>query len=442
MLSARAAGGKPIRVGLIGAGRFGSMALAQVRALPGIQVAAVADLNPGQAHTALALALWPPQRAVARSLGDAIETGATWVTTDAAALFSDGALDVVIEASGDPAAALRHAAAAIAAGTSVIMATLAADVLAGPLLAARAEEKGVIYSLASGDQPAQVCALVDEARAAGLEVVAAGMGTRFLPAWRAITPDTVWPYAGMDADRARAEGLNPRTVTAALDGTKAALSMAAVANATGLSVPAEGLAFPPCGAQDLATLLKPRSEGGLLESRGQVEAVSSLERDGRMVMGGLPHGVWATVRPPSPYAGSCWPGTGLATDPSGNYAALWQSHHLGGLGLGGAIASVGLRREAVGCPRVFAADVVAMAKRDLSAGEILDGVGGATVWGRLMPSSQSMDRAALPIGLADGVRLTRPVAANAPVSWDDVELDAEAEAVILRRAMEDKISFE
>lgn len=441
MLSARATDGIPIRVGLIGAGRFGTMVLAQARVTPGIHVAAVADIDPDRAHTALALAQWPPLKAVARSLADALDGGGTWVSGDAGAIANAPDLDVVIEATGCVPAALRHAAAAIEAGTAVIMATLAADLVAGPLLAARAAERGVVYSLASGDRPAEICALVEEARANGFEVAAAGLGTRHLPAFHAATPATAWEIAGIDPLRARAGGLNPRTTAAALDGTKAALTMAAVANATGLEVPEAGLSFHPCGAHDLARLFRPRDDGGLLDRMGVVEAASSLEPDGREVVGGLPQGAWVTVRPQGHFAAACLGESALTTDPAGAYAALWRPWRLGGLGVGRAVALAALRREPEAAPRVFAADVVAVAKRDLRPGEVLDAVGGGCVRGHLMAAPRSLDRGALPVGLAD-VPLVRPVPAGTLLTWDDVDIDESAEAVRLRRAMEDEISFE
>ncbi|MEW5726234.1 MAG: SAF domain-containing protein [Pseudomonadota bacterium] len=441
MLSARAADGNSVRVGLIGAGRFGTMVLSQLRFTPGIQVAAVADIDAERAHTALAIAQWPPLKAVARSLADAVDSESTWVTAEPEAVASSPLLDVVIEATGDVPAALRHAVAAIGAGTSVVMATLAADVLAGPLLAARAAAQGVVYSYASGDRPSEVCALVDEAQAAGFEIVAAGMGCRHLPAFTAATPDTAWDLAGIDAAQARARGLNPRTTTAALDGTKAALTMAAVANATGLEVADAGLSFHPCGAHDLARLFRPRADGGMLERAGLVDTASSLERDGREVIGGLPQGAWVTVRPHGHFACGCLREAGLVTDPSGTYAALWRPWRLGGLGVGRAIAEVTLRREPAGSPRAFAADVVAVAKRDLAPGEVLDAVGGACLRGAVMAAPRSLDMGALPIGLADAP-VRRAVPAGTVLTWDDVELDESSAALALRRSMEDEISFE
>ncbi|MGE5547752.1 MAG: NAD(P)H-dependent oxidoreductase [Solirubrobacterales bacterium] len=436
LLSNRHDQDRPVRVGLIGAGKLGSMVLAQARWTRGLHVAAVVDHDPERAHTALALAQWPPLKVVARSLAQALDSGSTWVTRDAEDLFGQPGLDVVVEASGDAVAATRHALAAIGCGVSVIMATAEADALAGPLLAARAQAAGVIYSLAYGDQPALICELVDWARTCGFEVAAAGKGTKYLPGYRVATPETVWSHYGMSQERARMGGVNARVLTAQLDGTTAAIEMASVANATGLEPPTDGLSFAPCGVHDLARLMKPRSAGGLLEGMGQVEVVSSEERDGRHVVGDLRWGVFVTVRAPGFQTASCFTEYGLVTDESGDYAALWRPFHLVGMEMGVSVASVALRREATGCPVAFVADAVAVAKRDLGPGDELDGSGGFTVSARLMPAAAAVQMDALPIGLTRGVRVVRAVEAGRVLTWADVALDPEDEVVAFRREME------
>jgi predicted homoserine dehydrogenase-like protein len=435
-LAARAADRRPIRVGLVGAGKFGTMFLAQARNLAGIHVAAVADAEIEHGHTALALAAWPPLKAVARSLSHALESGGTFVTDDAPGLIDEGRLDVVVDATGNTLAAVRHALAAIAAGAHVVMATVEADALCGPLLARRAEAAGVVYSLAYGDQPALVCTLVDWARSCGFEVAAAGKGAKYLPGYNATTDDTVWQHYGLTPDRARAAGMNARRFTSFIDGTKSAVEMAAVANATGLAPPSIGLSHMPCGVHDLPRLMKPKWDGGRLEAMGQVEVVSSEERDGRHVAGDLRRGVFVTFRAQTDYAARCFAEYGAITDETGNYAALWRPSHLVGLELGRTIAAVGCLGQATGSPVEFTADVVAIAKRDLSAGTELDGEGGHTVWGKLLPAAAAVALHALPIGLTPGAVLTRPVAANQTITWDDVTLGDVGDVADLRRDME------
>ena len=436
MLCQRAADAHPLRVGLIGAGKFGSMYVSQARRTPGIHLVGVADLAPVRARAALRRTGWPAAQLGARSFADAARRGTCHVTDDSAALIAAPEVDIVIDATGSPAAGIGHVLACCDHGKHIVMVNVEADALAGPLLARRAREAGIVYSLAYGDQPALICEMVDWARAAGFEVVAAGKGTKYLPEYHASTPDTVWPHYGISAQDARLGGMNAQMFNSFLDGTKSAIEMAAVANATGLTPAPHGLAFPACGVDDLAQLLRPAGDGGLLHHRGQVEVVSSLERDGRPVFRDLRWGVYVTFAADSDYVRRCFREYGLLTDATGNFSALYKPYHLIGLELGISVASVGLRREPTGAADGWRADVVATAKRDLKAGERLDGEGGFTVYGRLMPAADSLRLGGLPLGLAHGVKLERPVNAGAPVRWADVAHDATQPAVVFRREME------
>ena len=435
LLQQRASEGKPLRVALIGAGKFGSMFLAQARRTPGLHVVAVADLAPQRARGSLARTGWDAARYGARSFEEARRTGTTCVTEDAGAAIASGAVEIAIDATGSPAAGIQHALACCREGKHIIMVNVEADCLAGPLLARRAREAGTVYSLAYGDQPALICELVDWARAVGFEVMAAGKGTQYLPAYHESTPATVWGHYGFAPEQVERGDFNAQMFNSFLDGTKSAIEMAAVANAAGLAPAPGGLAFPPCGVDDLPRVLKPASEGGRLHHRGQVEVVSSLERDGRPVARDLRWGVYVTFAADSDYVRRCFNEYGLATDESGNFAAMYKPYHLIGLELGISVASAGLRREPTGAPAGFRGDVVAVAKRDLRAGETLDGEGGYTVWGRLMPARDSLACGGLPIGLAHGVTLTRAIAKGATVSWHDIALP-ESEAARVRLEME------
>ncbi|HLI11358.1 MAG TPA: SAF domain-containing protein [Alphaproteobacteria bacterium] len=442
LLLAREAEGRPLRVGLIGAGKFGAMFLAQARRSRGLHVLGVADLAPARARESLARVGWPPESFAARSLDEARERGSTWVGDDASALIAHPALEVVIDATGYPPAGIAHALAAIAHGKHIVMVNVEADVLAGPLLAEKARAAGVVYSLAYGDQPALIAEQVDWARACGFEVVAAGKGTKYLPEYHRATPETVWSHYGLTAEQARQGGMNPQMFNSFLDGTKSAIEMAAVANATGLTPAPDGLGFPPCGVDDLPRVLRPAAEGGALHHKGQVEVVSSLERDGRPVFRDLRWGVYVVFEAPSDYVRRCFAEYGLVTDPSGRYAALYKPFHLIGLELGISVASAGLRREATGAPTGFRGDAVATAKRDLAAGDTLDGEGGFTVWGKLVPAADSLRAGALPIGLAHRVKLRHAVKAGAILRWSDVVVDETSEAVRVRREMEARFGGE
>jgi predicted homoserine dehydrogenase-like protein len=435
LLSERAEAGRPVRVGLIGCGKFGTMFLAQARLTPGLHVLGVADLNPERARRSLQGAGWTGEQLAAGDLGHALASGGTHLGDDASALIAASGLDVLVEATGDPRAGLRHALAAIEHGRHLVMVNVEADVLVGPLLAERARKAGLVYSLAYGDQPALICEMVDWARASGFAVVCAGKGTRYMPHFHQSIPATVWTHYGITAEQAEAAGMNPKMFNSFIDGTKSSIEMAAVANATGLEPQAKGLGFPPCGTDDLPYVLRPEAQGGQLEREGTVEVISDRERDGRPVHRHLRWGVYVTFAAPTDYAKACFAQYGLTVDPSGRVAALYRPIHLIGLELGISVASAALRGEATGCPRGFKADVIATAKRDLEIGEVLDGEGGAMVWGRLVPVATSIAEEGLPIGLAHGVALTRRVATGQRLSLGDVAIDRNEQALRLRQSM-------
>jgi len=440
LLLRREATANPVRVGVIGAGKFASMFLAQARRTPGLQVLGVCDLDLQRARRSLLNTGWPREQFSAPDFGQALVDGRTCLTEDASALITAPGLDVVVEATGAPGAGIRHVLASIDAGRHIVMVTVEADALAGPLLAARAQAAGVIYSLAYGDQPALIAEQVDWARACGFDVVCAGKGTKYLPEYHASTPDTVWSYYGLSAEQARLGGMNPKMFNSFLDGTKSAIEMTAVANATGLLPAIEGLRFPPCEPARLPQMLKPANAGGILDHAGMVEVVSSVARDGSELGSDLRWGVYVVFEAPSDYVARCFSEYGFIRDRSGRYAAMYRPTHLIGLELGISVASTALRGEPTGCARAFHGDTVAIAKRNLAPGETLDGEGGYTVWGRLMPAASSLREGALPIGLASAVTLTKPVARGELVHWNDVDCDPNHETVRVRRAMEQEFN--
>jgi predicted homoserine dehydrogenase-like protein len=436
-LAALAEAGTPVRVGVIGAGKFGSMFLSQAPRTRGLHVIGIADLDVARVHNALERIGWPVERDGAASFAQARRDGTTFIVEDAEALIAADGIDVIVEATGNPAAGIRHALLCCKHRRHVVMVNVEADALAGPLLARRAAEAGILYSFAYGDQPALIAELVDWARTAGFAVTCAGKGTKYLPEYHCSTPETVWGHYGFSEQQVANGDFNAKMFNSFLDGTKSALEMAAVANAAGLEPAAGGLAFPPCGVDDLPNVLRPRQDGGMLSHKGTVEVVSSLERDGRPVFRDLRWGVYATFEAPSDYVRRCFAEYGLQTDTTGRYAAMYKPYHLIGLELGVSIASIMLRGEPTGTTREFRGDVVATAKRDLRAGERLDGEGGAMVFGKLMPARASLEARCLPIGLAHDVVLRLPVATGHAVRWEDVAFDESDSAVRFRREMED-----
>ncbi len=435
MLAARAEAGNPVRAGLIGAGKFGSMFLSQARLTQGLHILGIADLDMPRAAANCRQVGWPDEQFAAASLDDAMAGGATHIGDDAMALIAHPGLDVVIDATGDPRMGIRHCLAAIENGKHVIMVNVEADVVAGPLLARKAEQAGVVYSLAWGDQPALITEHVDWARACGFDVVCAGKGTRYLPDYHQLTPDTVWDvltqYLEIDPG-----SINLKMFNSFLDGTKSGIEMTAVCNATGLLPQENGLAFPPASRFELADVCKPSTDGGSLSRYGTTEVVSSLFRDGTAVDHNLAMGTYVVVKGETDYARQCFREYHMLADSSGQYAALYRPIHMIGLELGISVASAALRGEPTGSPTGFRSDVVAVAKRPLKKGEVLDGEGGHMVWGRQVGAEKSLAMGGLPLGLAGGVPLTRDIPQGDLLRWDDAIIDETDQAVIIRREME------
>jgi predicted homoserine dehydrogenase-like protein len=416
---------RPLRIGLIGAGKFAAMYLAQVPKTPGIRLVAIADLAPDNARTNLARVGWSKEH---------IER--TPVTESWEKLVSNPEVDIVIEATGNPMAAVDHILGAFRNGKHVVNVTVEADAFCGPLLAKKAKDAGVVYSLAYGDQPALICDLVDWARAAGFPVVAAGRGHKWLPHFAQSTPETVWGYYGLTPEQAKIGGLNPKMFNSFLDGSKPAIETTAVCNATGLTPAPGGLEYPPAAIDQIPNLMRPRSDGGVLHHKGQVEVISSLEKSGTPIPYDIRFGVFVVFEGETDYIQRCFEEYGVKTDSTGRYACMYKRWHLIGLEVGISVASVGVRGEPTGCPTGWRADAVAVAKKDLNAGELLDGEGGYTVVGRLMPAEDSLKGGCLPLGLAHGWRLLRPVKTGEPVRWSDVAYEANSSAVRTRREME------
>jgi predicted homoserine dehydrogenase-like protein len=436
MLRERKAASRPITIGIIGAGKFGTMFMSQARQTDGMHVVAVADINTARAHAQLKSACWPEEQYAARSLDEALKNRSTLITDDGDSVIDHPGIEVIIEATGDPGAGIRFALRAIANGKHIVMVNVEADAVAGPLLARRAREAGVVYSLAWGDQPALIAEHVDWARACGFSVVSAGKGTRYMPAYHQSTPETVWEILDQYLKIRDRQSINPKMFNSFVDGTKSGIEMTAVCNATGLESQTEGLSFPPASRFEHAEICKPKADGGVLERKGVTEVTSSVRRDGTDVPHHLAMGTYVVIESDSAYTRECFREYAMLPDSSGRYACLYRPTHMIGLELGLSVASAALRNEPTGAPIGFNSDVVATAKRNLRAGDMLDGEGGATVWGKQTPAKTSLKEGYLPLGLAHKVALNRDIAAGERLRWSDVHYDAADTAVRFRREME------
>ena len=425
---------KTIPIAMIGAGKFATMFLAQLRKLPAIHLACLVDLYPENAKKNLTLAGWPGEAFSASTIDDALAGKTICVSDDWQRAINHPGIEIIIEVTGDPLAAVEHISAAFAAKKHVINVTVEADAFCGAGLAAAARQAGVIYSMAYGDQPALATDLTDWARACGFQVIAAGRGHKWMPHYRHSTPDTVWDHWGLTAEQAMRGKLNPKMFNAFLDGSKPAIESAAIANACILKAPREGLAFPPGAIEDIPQLMRPREIGGILEDSGMVEVVSCLTKDGQPIANDIRKGVWVAIEADSEYMKNCFEEYSVTTDDTGRYMAAHKKWHMIGLELAISVASIALRGEPTGYARVFNADVVAVAKSDLRAGTILDGEGGATIYGGLRPAKASLQHEYLPLGLANHAKLKTDIAPDQIITFGDVEIDKTSKAFAMRRA--------
>jgi predicted homoserine dehydrogenase-like protein len=441
-LKQRAAEDKPIRIGLIGAGKFGTMFLSQARITPGMQMVGIAELDLDKARHSCISAGWPQDTLAIGSSTAAINEGARRkkvILTEDANQLIDSALDVILEVTGIPEAGTLHAWKALQSGKHVIMVTVEADALLGKALAEQAKKCGMVYSLAYGDQPALICEQIDWARTAGLEVVCAGKGTHYQPEYHYSTPDTVWKNFGFSEERIAAGNDNAKMFNSFLDGTKSAVEMCAVANATNLIPQKRGLQFLPVGVNELADKLKPISAGGTLEHSGTVEVIAGENRDGTPVKGELQHGVYTVFKAPSSYVKRCFSEYGLHTDSSGEYTALYRPFHLIGIELGISVASAVIRGEPTGSFKSLQADVASVAKKDLKPGDVLDGEGGYTVYGRLAQAKESISKGYLAMGLTNKAKVLRPVARDSILTYKDVALDETLFSYKIRKRIEEEL---
>mgnify|MGYP001191145667 CR=1 FL=1 len=428
--------GNSIKVGLVGAGKFGTMFLSQVLKVPGIHVVSVIDLSPERAKSNLSLVGWEKDRYSASSIDQAFKHGTTYVGDDWYKMVCFSGIEILIDATGDPISAIERCLEAFKKGKSVINATIEADAFCGTALSSKALEFGVVYSMAYGDQPALACELVDWARTCGFGVVAAGRGHKWQPHFRHSTPDTVWDFWGLTEKQAERGRLNSKMFNSFLDGSKPSIESAAIANAVGLEAPVDGLSFPPGSIDDIPTLMRPLSEGGILEKKGLVEVVSCLTVDGKEIQNDIRKGVWVCFEATSQYVKNCFEEYHVTTDPSGHYMCNFKRWHLIGLELAVSVAWVGIFGKPTGQPRYINADVPAFAKRNLEPGEMLDGEGGFTVFGDIRPAYLSLNKGYLPLGLSANTRVLKPVKKGEPITWNDVECDETSAAYKLRKAIE------
>lgn len=416
----------PIKVCVIGCGRFGGMIIYQIQHIPGMEVSVICDLNVKKAISVASQAGISESNLKINNSVDKINTSISKnevSIVDDAKLAVSSEVDVVVEATGNPLSGANNAIDAIRNGKHVTMVTVETDVLVGPELNKLASENDVVYSLAYGDQPALIEEMYDWAKSLGFNVIAAGKGTKYLDSYRFETPDNAYQRYGYTQEGFEKADLNPKMYNSFLDGTKSAIEMCAVSNMTGLIPDVPGMHFPPATITDLPNLLIPEYDGGLLKhDGGVVEVISCLNSDGSEIKNSLRWGVFVVISIDNLYILECMDDYGVIMNPSKKYAAIYRPYHFVGMETPITISKSVLFHEATGFSETRVADVAAVAKKNLSHGSVLDGEGGYTTYGSLYKAEDFDKNRLVPIGLVDKIKLTRDVNKNMPITLDDIEL--------------------
>ena len=412
---------KPIKIGFIGCGKFVSMFLAQYNQLEKIQIDSIVDMNIEKAK----------KNCLNSGLKEKTISNINFTNSLDNTLERD--IEIYIEATGNPIIGTVHAKKIIDNKKHIILVNVEADVTCGKFLSDLANKNNVVCSMAYGDQPSLIMEQIEWARLNGFEVICAGKGTKYHPTYEYSTPETVWDHYGLTQERAEKEsGMNPKMFNSFLCGDKSAIEMCAVSNAADLKCPKDGLTFPPIGVYDIAKKLIPKDEGGLIDHSGQVEVISSIDLDKNEIENDLRWGVYIVIKAQNEYVKNCFKDYGMVTDSSGNYSAIWRPYHYIGLELAQSIYSISLDLKPTGFTKNYNSDVGAVAKKDLKAGEKLDGEGGFCARGKLISSQKSKEDGILPLGLTDSAIVKRNIKKDELIKLNDVDLDLPKEVLEAR----------
>jgi predicted homoserine dehydrogenase-like protein len=438
-LARRAAEENPIRVGIIGAGKFGAGLVAQISRMQGMQVSVIADLDTERARNAYVVSGVPVEdiRSVQKGSGidDAIRAGRPAICEDGRAVAEAEQVDVVVEATGVPDVGARLAYHSISQGKHLVMVNVEADVTVGASLRRLADSAGVVYTLVDGDQPGSTMNIVDWARTLGFEIVAAGRGTILYADDPQATPESVPERFGFSPETLERRTINLKMFNSFRDGTKAQVEMTALANMTGLPPDVRGMHEPAANLADIPRLFSLQEEGGLLSRHGVVELANSVAADGKSMLDNpLKMGVFVVIRTDHPFIQEDLVDYHVHPGGDGKNFLLYRPYHLVAVAAPISIAKAVLLREPTGSPLPRpVAEVITVAKRDLRQGESIDGGGGYTVLGMCEKAEVARAENLLPLGLSPGARLKQDVAAGSAISYDMVEVDRESFIFKLRQ---------
>lgn len=438
----------PIRVGLIGAGKFGVGLSVQLAGMKGIVLAAVADLDLERARHAYAAVGWNRSDLGAANdasqVSETVVRGQPCVTEDAQAVLGCEEIEIIVEATGSPDAGAFHASLAISHGKHVVMVNVEADVTVGSILRYQAEQAGVVYSLVDGDQPGATMNLVNWALLLGFRVVAAGRGTIMRNDDRVGTPDTVQQRYGFTDEQMERRTINTRMYNSFRDGTKAQIEMTALANMTGLVPDVRGMHEPTVTLEEMPTSFSLASEGGILHREGVVELANSIGSDGQtLVPNTLQMGVFAVIQTDHQYIQEDLLDYMGFVGGNGHNFLLYRPYHLVAVTAPLTLLRAVLLHEPTGQPQLVpSAEVVTVAKTDLDPGTELDGGGGYTVVGLSENAEQASADRLLPLGLCKGARLRVSATAGTAISWDMVDFSSKTDIHSLRCTQDQMVQRE
>jgi predicted homoserine dehydrogenase-like protein len=423
-LEQRASTGRPIRIGLIGSGEMGTDIVTQVRQMHGLAIGAIADLRVDAACAAVRVANGADTgyRVVetASALTQAIEAGDIAITQDAQLVCTNGLIDVVIDATGKPAVGAQIGLAAMEHGKHLVMMNVEADVTIGAYLRREAQRLGVVYSLGAGDEPSSTIELIQFVSALGYPVVAAGKGKNN-PLNIDATPDAYM-------EEAQRRNMNPRMLVEFVDGSKTAVEMCAIGNATGLVPDVPGMHGPCAALDDLHKVLCPKADGGILSRKGVVDYTIGK---------GVAPGVFVVAELAHPRLRERMEDLKLGKGP---YYTFYRPYHLTSLEVPLTCArSVLYGRADMEPLPVPVAEVCAVAKKDLRPGDRLDAIGEYTYRAWAMTVDDARAQQAVPCGLIENGVVTQPIRRGELLTYRNCAVDGASAIVALRRRQDEMV---
>ncbi|MGN6585355.1 MAG: NAD(P)H-dependent oxidoreductase [Rhizobiaceae bacterium] len=425
-LEERGKSGKPIRIGVIGAGEMGTDIVTQVAQMKGLAVGAVAVRSNIDAVMKAGEIAYGEKGHVQEAgngadLDHAMETGKIAATHDASLILESGLIDVVLDATGIPSVGAEIGLAAMEHGKHLVMMNVEADVTIGAYLKHEAERLGVIYSLGAGDEPSSCMELIEFVSALGYPVVSAGKGKNNPLRFDAMPEDY--------AEEAERRNMNVRMLVEFVEGSKTMVEMAAIANATGLVPDKPGMHGPKASLAELSKVLIPEKDGGCLSKAGCVDY---------SVGPGVAPGIFVVADMSHPRLSERMEDLKLGEGP---YFTFHRPFHLTSLEVPLTCARVVLYGKADMVPlKRPVAEVCAVAKKDLAPGERLGLVGEHTYRAWTMTAKEARAEHAIPCGLLQGATVKAAIRKGELLTSDNTTLPANSKIAELR-ARQDKLLY-